>query len=560
MKKSHTLLALSSLFLLSACTPASGPQIEADKTQLYVGVYEGGLESGSYYKIASEFEKKYEDVSFEEGKKGVQIVYSQGRYSDPLSETINGVSEEIFLDTAASALKFHSKDLILDLTDLYASPMNYDFVRKQTDPANSDGTLFQNKIRDDRLDYFLEDDGKYYGVPGYSQYQGLVYDIDMFEDYNLYFAQGGGFVSSSSAPRSAGPDGNLDTEYDNGLPSTYDEFFALCDKIVSLNMTPIMWGGTVQEYVNSLLTAHASDFEGKEEAELNYSYSGTATTLVKSVNPDGTLVYEEPTTIEPSNGYRLYSQAGRYHALRFLERLIANPKYYNSADCTSLGLTNLDAQEQYLYSKRSSSRKRTAMLVEGSWWNKEATGVFSSMAAQYGEEDSQSSRRFGLLPLPKPTSNEVGEKFTVLERAVGDGFIKKSIPAHKVAVAKSFLQYLYQDSSSVTFLQLDAQTRPVSFEVPQEDYALLTPWAKAMVDLKDNAIVATAFNDSKMMRLYSSDLWYSPNLWNATVSGATYTYPSLAMINNGVSGKAYFEGLSQYMTKIVWSSKFSGAF
>ena len=147
-----------------------------------------------------------------------------------------------------------------------------------------------------------------------------------------------------------------------------------------------------------------------------------------------------------------------------------------------------------------------------------------------------------------------------LERAVGDGFIKKSIPAHKVAVAKSFLQYLYQDSSSVTFLQLDAQTRPVSFEVPQEDYALLTPWAKAMVDLKDNAIVATAFNDSKMMRLYSSDLWYSPNLWNSTVSGATYTYPSLAMINNGVSGKAYFEGLSQYMTKIVWSSKFSGAF
>ncbi|MDY6093859.1 MAG: extracellular solute-binding protein, partial [Candidatus Enteromonas sp.] len=383
MKKSHTLLALSSLFLLSACTPASGPQIEADKTQLYVGVYEGGLESGSYYKIASEFEKKYEDVSFEEGKKGVQIVYSEGRYSDPLSETINGVSEEIFLDTAASALKFHSKDLILDLTDLYTSPMNYDFVRKQTDPSNSDGTLFQDKIRDDRLDYFLEDDGKYYGVPGYSQYQGLVYDIDMFEDYNLYFAQGGGFVSSSNAPRSAGPDGNLDTEYDNGLPSTYDEFFALCDKIVSLNMTPIMWGGTVQEYVNSLLTALASDFEGKEEAELNYSYSGTATTLVKSVNPDGTLVYEEPTTIEPSNGYRLYSQAGRYHALRFLKRLIDNPKYYNSADCTSLGLTNLDAQEQYLYSKRSSSRKRTAMLVEGSWWNKEATGVFSSMAAQY---------------------------------------------------------------------------------------------------------------------------------------------------------------------------------
>ena len=32
------------------------------------------------------------------------------------------------------------------------------------------------------------------------------------------------------------------------------------------------------------------------------------------------------------------------------------------------------------------------------------------------------------------------------------------------------------------------------------------------------------------------------------------------MINNGVKALPYFEGLSTYMNKVVWSSKFSAAF
>lgn len=562
MKRNINLFATGAILALAltSCFGGGGVTVNSEKTQLYVGVYEGGLESGSYYKIAQEFEAKYADVSFEEGKKGVQVLFSEGRYSDPLADTIDGVSEEIFLDTAASVLKFHTKDLVLDISDLYSSPMNYDFVRKEVDASNPDSTVFSEKIREDRLSYYLEDDGKYYGIPGYSQFFGIVYDIDMFTQYNLYFAKDGGFVRSSSDERSPGPDGDPSTTYDNGLPATYDDFFALCDKIVSLDMTPIMWGGTVQEYVNSLLSALACDYDGKEQTELNYNFSGTATTLVQEAKSDGTIVYKDPTPIQASNGYELYSQAGRYYALSFLERLIANKKYYNAVDCTSLGLTNLDAQEQFLYSKYSSTRKRTAMLIEGSWWNKEATGVFASMAAEHGEGDSQASRNIGLLPLPKATSDKVGEKFTVLERAVGDGFIKKSIASYKVDLAKSFLQYLYQDSSSKTCLDLDSQTRPVDFTVTEEEYASLTPWSKTMYDLKNNTIVATCYSDSKMMRTYSSDLWYSPNLWNSTVSGATYTYPSFAMINNDVKALPYFEGLSTYMNKVVWSSKFSAAF
>lgn len=557
--KLNTLLFLGLATLITTTTSCnhdnSDISINADKTQLYVGVYEGGLSSGSLYKIASEFEKKYENISFEKDKTGVEVIFLEGRYSDTMSNTISDSLEDLYFDTAASSLYLHSQNKLLDLTELYNTPMNYDFVTKATNSNESNKTFYEI-VREDRRNYYkAKDDGNYYGYPGYSQYFGITYDIDMFEEYNLYFAKNGGFVTSKNDERSAGPDGDYTTTFDNGLPATYDDFFALCDKIVSLGMTPIMWGGTVQEYVNSLLTALVADYEGKQQAELNYNYDGVATDLIKSID-NGKITLQEETKITAKNGYELYKQAGRYYALSFLNRLVSNKDYYNYLDATSPSFSNLDAQDQYLSSKRT-SRKRTAMLIEGNWWNKEASGTFLSMAAEYGESDSQNSRRFGMLPLPKATAEKVGEKFTVLERATGDGFINANIPEYKKDLALSFVQYMFKNESCTTCLELDCETRAVEFELSSNKYNSLNSWAKAMYDLKENAITATMYSNSDIMKLYSTELWYSPNLWNSTVDGTTYTYPSTAMINSKVSAKSYFDGLAKYMNKGVWESKFS---
>lgn len=557
--KLNTLLFLGLATLITTTTSCnhdnSDISINADKTQLYVGVYEGGLSSGSLYKIASEFEKKYENISFEKDKTGVEVIFLEGRYSDTMSNTISDSLEDLYFDTAASSLYLHSQNKLLDLTELYNTPMNYDFVTKTTN-SNESSKTFYEIVREDRRNYYkAKDDGNYYGYPGYSQYFGITYDIDMFEEYNLYFAKNGGFVTSKNDERSAGPDGDYTTTFDNGLPATYDDFFALCDKIVSLGMTPIMWGGTVQEYVNSLLTALVADYEGKQQAELNYNYDGVATDLIKSID-NGKITLQEETKITAKNGYELYKQAGRYYALSFLNRLVSNKDYYNYLDATSPSFSNLDAQDQYLSSKRT-SRKRTAMLIEGNWWNKEASGTFLSMAAEYGESDSQNSRRFGMLPLPKATAEKVGEKFTVLERATGDGFINANIPEYKKDLALSFVQYMFKNESCTTCLELDCETRAVEFELSSNKYNSLNSWAKAMYDLKENAITATMYSNSDIMKLYSTELWYSPNLWNSTVDGTTYTYPSTAMINSKVSAKSYFDGLAKYMNKGVWESKFS---
>ena len=556
MKKQYLLLISSLVLTLSSCERNNSVKpIDATKTQLYVGIYEGGLESGGIYKIAQEFEKKYENVSIEDGKRGVEVFFTEGRYSDPMKDSMLDAAEEVYFDTAASTLYLHDNNKIVDISDLYSTPMNYDFVTKQTDP-NGDSRTFYDIVRADRRDLYKAKDGKFYGYPGTSQFFGLVYDIDLFDEKNLYFNATGDFVKSKTDAKSAGPDGKIETEYDNGLPSTFDEFFKLCDKIVSLGMTPVMWGGTVQEYVNSLLSAIAADVDGKEQTELNYNYSGTATSLIDSISGDE-ITYKPETAITAKNGYELYRQEGRYYALKFLERLISNKNYYNYADATSPAFSNLDAQSQYLYSKESKTRKRTAMLVEGSWWNKEAAGTFMSMAAEFGEKDSQANRKLGLLPLPKATKEKVGEPFTVLERAVGDGFISASINPKKLDLAKSFVQFMFQNQSCKTYLEYDAQTRAVDFTITDDEYNALVPWAQTMYDLKKNAVIATMYSNSDIMRIYSSELWYSPNLWNSIVDGETHKYPTTAMINNKISGNAYFEGLSKYMNKAVWDSKFS---
>lgn len=558
-KQIYALLVLSLASLMTVTTScdhrSNEKPINKDKTQLYVGVYEGGLESGSLYKVASEFEKKYEEISFEEGKKGVEVVFLEGRYSDSMVNTISDSTEDLYFDTAASSLFLHKNDKLLDLSELYNAPMNYDFVTKTTNP-NEPSETFYELVREDRRDYYkAKDDEKFYGYPGYSQYFGLIYDIDMFEEYNLYFAKNGGFVTSKNDERSAGPDGDFNTTFDNGLPATYDDFFTLCDKIVSLDMTPVMWGGTVQEYVNSLLLALVADYEGKEQAELNYNYNGVATTLVKSIDQDQ-ITFESPTTITAKNGYELYKQAGRYYALSFLSRLISNKNYYNYLDATSPSFSNLDAQDQYLSSKRN-SRKRTAMLIDGNWWCKEASGTFLSMAAENGESDSQAIRKFGLLPLPKATASKVGEKFTALERATGDGFVNKNIPEFKKDLALSFVQHMFKVESCVTCLELDCETRAIDFSLTEEQYSHLNSWSKTMYDLKENATIATMYSNSDIMTLYSSELWFSPNLWKSMVDGTSYTYPSTAMINNKITASAYFEGLAKYMSKAAWDSKFS---
>ena len=60
---------------LIGCTPPEvTEEIEVGKSQIYVGVFDAGFKTAFIESAKAKFEAKYENISFEPGKEGVQIV------------------------------------------------------------------------------------------------------------------------------------------------------------------------------------------------------------------------------------------------------------------------------------------------------------------------------------------------------------------------------------------------------------------------------------------------------------------------------------------------------
>ena len=71
------LLAIATALPVVACRghrDPGGVKINESQTQLYVSVYSGGVGTEWFTEAVRGFEAKYAETSFEDGKKGVQIV------------------------------------------------------------------------------------------------------------------------------------------------------------------------------------------------------------------------------------------------------------------------------------------------------------------------------------------------------------------------------------------------------------------------------------------------------------------------------------------------------
>ena len=74
MKKIFSLGLVSFVsFSVMGCV-RGGEKVNEEQTQLYVATFEGGFGTGWMDTLAERFEKKYANVSFEEGKMGVQVI------------------------------------------------------------------------------------------------------------------------------------------------------------------------------------------------------------------------------------------------------------------------------------------------------------------------------------------------------------------------------------------------------------------------------------------------------------------------------------------------------
>lgn len=498
-----------------------GVEIDNSKTQLYVYNYNGGYGREWLYDIIDRFEAEYADYEGVNGKKGVQIV------PDTFSKTLgtsfyqNMGNNEIYFTEEVFYYNFVSSGKILDLTTALTTPLEEFGETKSV----------YDKLTTAEQKFYLTNDNKMYAVPYRFDTEGIVYDVELFDTESLYFAKGGvpsefsTFVQQNntnkvggsfngaltfencsftnlSGARSAGPDGLYDTA-DDGLPATYDEFFVLCDKMLQKGITPFNWSGNARVgYLHHLYQQLIVDYEGKAGFETYMTYEGEAKNLIKSVDANGNVVFENPTTIsyEAGNGHLMSKSAGRYYALSFLERLIKNADYYNKKAFNGNYMHTL-AQEDYVESKYE--KVRYAFFIDGIWWENEANDTFEDMGS-IDEKDSRLNRKFKLLQLPKATENDIGEVATYANNMHALCFVNANVAPEKIDLVNSFVRFCFSDESNINFNLLTGCPRAMGYTLDDNQRKQLSMFGNHVYDLTRNSAITFAYANHDIYKTYCS--------------------------------------------------------
>ena len=549
MKKTVSLIFILVISLiLTSCTPRStipgGEDIQHDKTQLYVSNFNGGVGSEWLYKAKKIYEDLHAEEVYEEGKKGVQILVDPHKNNGfHMIDTFAGSTIDIMFNEYIRYNDWVARNLFLDITDVVKST------------ADGENVTIESKLYDDQKS-FLQKNGKYYALPHYSVYQGLIYNIDLFENRGLYFAKeqdngNDGFIVKGEE-KSAGPDGIYGTR-DDGLPSSYEEFFKLCDYMVQRGITPFVWTGQyANDYYQYLLNALYQTYEGKKDILLNYSFdSGNDKTEIVTNIVNGNLVTEN-VTIRPETGYLLKQQTGRYHAINFFSNILSNSTYYHPFSTGNLTFSHTDAQELYLESELKNDP--IAFLIEGTWWENEAqvSGAINRTINKYG--DVAKGRNFGYLPLPKQITGSVeegkGDKPVLLDFINSYAGINKDIPTYKIDLAKDFLRFCYSDQTLELFTEITGIGKGVKYEMSEASLKKMTNFSQSVWNAKITSDIIYPNSNSEFFVKNQTALTIDE--WVSTVDGSLETI--YTHLKNQKKAEDIF--LGHFITEKAWKDKY----
>lgn len=551
-----------------ACTPETSgdiggedyleEEVDPNRYQLEVSVYNGGYGTQWLGELKKRYEAAHKNDVYD-GKTGVQVmIYPNKTKASGLVD--NGLSEDVYFTEFAYYYDLLAKGALGDISDAVTGEKADLSVYNEGDAA---GTTIKNKLTEQQDDYYNVD-GKYYGVPHYAGYSGIIYNKRLFEKNDWYFAKNQGstlqsrFINTKDTKRplntekSLGPDG-LPSTYDDGLPATYQEFFWLCDWIDMASKTAVTVNGeAVESYVNALNNALAVDHNGLEQSLLNYTFDGTATNLV-TIADNGTIVPDATTTpIYQENGYELTRQAGKAYALQFIQQLLTTDEgAYMHDKFDEPSFFHKTAQEEFVFSEIEGEK---AMLLDGIWWEAEATQAFIDAEAELGSQYSKMNSDFAFMPLPKATAANAGG-VTLYDNINSLIFMNKACESDKTKkdLAIDFIRYANTNKALVEFTQITGTPKAMTYSLTAPEKAALTPFAKSVLDMKE-------LSTTKIVYPYATSKFFQTNqrmiceIFYSLVDGKTYVQPTSMFINpdNPKTAKDVFDGMSSYRTG-VWT-------
>lgn len=452
--------------------------IDTQKTQLNVGFYYAGLGKEWIQEAKTLFEERYAETSFEEGKKGVQVVLNldkSGLNGSNLLTTISAKSDQVFFVENSDLNAFVSQGLVAEITDVVKSKA-----------SDSETMTIEQKLDDNSMEYYNMG-GKYYGLPYYEDFMSINYNIDLFNSKLYYFAEGKTtegfdfnnddlstlFIQSANDVKSYGPDGKKDTR-DDGLPATYSDFRALLMWISLNGDIPMMWCGSYLTYLIDFMNSVWADFEGVDNFNLNYIMDGQASDLI-NVDKNGNVSYLDPVAIAGNTGYMLQKQEGKYRALQFAKMCVESSDYYYQ-DSFSSSLTHIDAQRRFVKGG-TGNYENIAMLIDGNWWEVEATEQFDQ---DPNASNSKLKRNFGSMPIPKAYTEKIGEPSTLYSVNKSMCFINANASKDLLPVAKEFLKFCQSDEVIAIFCRSTNMMRPLKYTLSEETLAQMSTYGKQM--------------------------------------------------------------------------------
>ena len=305
----------------------------------------------------------------------------------------------------------------------------------------------------------------------------------------------------------------------------------------------------------SLAQTLAVDFEGMEQSMLYYKMDGSNATNLGTVQNGQFIKDENPTAITEANAYELFRQEGKYHALQFIEKIVKTETWHNEL-AFNTGHSHMDAQTDFLNAGHDGVTNEAAILIDGNWWENEATSSFNSMVDSKGDAFSKKNRKFAYLPLPKATAEKAAEtannktaKFTLNDYGFSLMYMKKNVAEWKAPLLKEFLRFCNTNKNLVNFTKITGAMKSLNYSATPEEIAEMTPYAQSVLNVK--AVSNTIIPSSTHATYINNQLFFTPaeSYYSTLKSGTTMQYPAEAFHEENVTAEEYFNGIYKYFSK-----------
>lgn len=568
-----------SLGVFVGCGPDEIIGVNTNKTQIYVANYEGGVGRAWLDDAVERFEAYYEGVSFEEGKTGVEVQIKSDK--QVALAQLKGSNHYIFFTGGVMFNNYIATGDFVELTDI---------VRDEKLPGEN--KTIEDKLNADTKAALTAVNGGYYALPSYQYLSGVTYNVHLFNEKGLYFADNPtegpiknsndpryGFILSSDAKKSTGPDALYGTS-DDGLPSSVEEYKKLCDCMVHFNITPFICYAYSYHYTQHLFNTLWANLAGYDEVMLSISADSArfgTTDVVELhngnvVKQNGKIKVIEDQMIDASNGYLLSRQASRYYALDFMQYVFSPERistYMAPASLTS-ALSHTDAQLNFLRGEKTG--QPVGMLIEGSYWENETKDANNLAQMKDLYPDYYDEMSYRMMPMPHQYEGRVQAIGTVGENGItqADGIKQVGIdssyqygiinahaindsmnPAVAERVSKLFLQFLCTDELLESGTVVNGMFRNYEYELSQTDYNSLSEFSKSVYDIKQNGQVVVPFSNTSVFVKNMSSFNLS-TLTGSLFTSEDYSYPINAF-RDGQSLDAFFKGIAEYRGEDWWN-------